>query len=129
MVRLGKNNVDLMSKKERMLKWKKSILATAHIYKTCRIQGHDVPDFPESLSRVVLSKSMSTAKKALVWFLLLLTSTVTQIFVCWGYRAVNMCSSGRLIWVFHGRCQYLGHKAADGQYNGNFIINIELFSL
>lgn len=107
----------------------------SHIQDRCRIQGHE-PDLPESevemsgsLSRVVLSKSMSTAKKALVWFLLLLTSTVTQIFVCWGYRAVNMCSSGRLIWVFHGRCQYLGHKAADGQYNGNFIINIELFSL
>lgn len=56
-LRLGTNNGDLMSKKERMLKRKKSNLATAHIFKIYRIQGHDVPDSSEC--EVEMSGSLS----------------------------------------------------------------------
>lgn len=100
-----KDTAELMEQNVWMLKMKKISLATAHIFKICHIQKHDVPDFPEKSGagerqsvRVVFTKSMSIAKKVLVWFLLLLTSTpLWHIFVCWGYRAVNMCSTGRLI--------------------------------
>lgn len=98
MMRLGKNNGDVTSKKERMLKRKKNNLATAHIFKICHIQRRDVPDCPEKSGggewktvRVMLTQSMSTAKKALVWFYCC-WALQWHIFVCWGYRAVNMCS-------------------------------------
>ncbi len=46
-MRLGKDYGAVTSKTERMLKWKKNNLATAHILKIRHIQRHDVPDFPE----------------------------------------------------------------------------------